>query len=71
VEVSAERRHSLKLLTGGILLFLPSAALFYGLVHRGTDSPLVYLAAMAMYVGLGIALYAIVILLTNDEGPEK
>jgi hypothetical protein len=57
----------LKLLTGGILLFLPSAAYFYGLVHQGTDSPLVYLAAIAMYAGLGIAVYAIVILLTDDE----
>jgi hypothetical protein len=59
----------LKLLTGGILLFLPSAALFYRLVHRGVDTPLVYVAAVAMYAGLGIALYAIVILLTDDEKP--
>jgi hypothetical protein len=36
-------------------------------VHRGADSPLVYVAAVAMYGGLGIALYAIVILLTDDE----
>jgi hypothetical protein len=57
----------LKLLTSGVLLFLLSAALFYRLVHRGADSPLVYVTAVAMYAGLGIALYAIVILLTDDE----
>jgi hypothetical protein len=59
----------LKLITSGVLIFLPSAVLLYWLVHRGADTPLIYVAVIAMYAGLGIALYAVVILLTDDEEP--
>jgi hypothetical protein len=40
--------------------------MFFLLVLRGSDSPLVYVIAASMYVGLGLTLYASVILWTDD-----
>jgi hypothetical protein len=54
------------LLDLGVLLLMPSALGFYLLVMRGTDSYLTYLAAASLYVGLGLTLYAIVMLWTED-----
>ncbi len=51
----------------GVLLFVPSGFAFYILVDRGTDSPLVYLAGMSLYVGLALALYATVVLWGSDD----
>jgi hypothetical protein len=51
----------------GVLTFVPSAVIFFWLVVRGTDSVLVYVAAIAMYVGLGVTLYATVMLWVDDE----
>jgi hypothetical protein len=50
----------------GVLLFVPSALAFYHLVDRGTDSPLVYLTGASTYVGLAFALYATVMLWSDD-----
>jgi hypothetical protein len=50
----------------GVLLFVPSALAFYHLVDRGMDSPLVYLTGVSTYVGLAFALYASVILWSDD-----
>jgi hypothetical protein len=52
----------------GVLLLVPSALVFFLLLDRGTDSPLVYLSAVGMNVGLGVALYATLILWTDDWG---
>jgi hypothetical protein len=54
------------LLVLGVLLLVPSALGFYLLVMRGTDSYLTYLAAASLYVGFGLALYATVMLWTED-----
>ena len=51
----------------GVLLFVPSGFAFYILVDRGTDSPLVYLTGMSLYVGLALALYATVVLWGSDD----
>jgi hypothetical protein len=50
----------------GVLLFVPSALAFYHFVDRGTDSPLVYLTGVGTYLGLAFALYASVILWSDD-----
>jgi hypothetical protein len=50
----------------GVLTLVPSATMFFLLVLRGSDSPLVYVIAASMYVGLGLTLYASVILWTDD-----
>jgi hypothetical protein len=39
----------------GVLPFVPSGLAFFLLVTRGADSPLVYLTAVSMCVGLGLA----------------
>ena len=54
------------LLLLGVLLLVPSALGFFLLVMRGTDSYLTYLAAASLYVGLGLTLYATVMLWTED-----
>jgi hypothetical protein len=53
------------LLVLGVLLLVPSVG-FYLLVMRGTDSHLTYLAAASLYVGLGLTLYATVMLWAED-----
>jgi len=50
------RRRLLQLV--GALLCVPSAIVFFMLLNEGTDSPLVYVAAAAMYVGFALTLYA-------------
>jgi len=50
----------------GVLLLVPSALAFFSLLMQGTDSPLVYLSAVGMYVGLGLALYATLIVWSDD-----
>lgn len=50
----------------GVLLFVPGALAFFWFLNRGTDSPLVYLTAVSMYLGLALALYATVILWVDD-----
>jgi hypothetical protein len=50
----------------GVLLFVPGAFAFFWFLNRGTDSPLVYLTAASMYLGLALALYATVILWVDD-----
>jgi hypothetical protein len=54
------------LLALGVLMLVPGAIFFFTLVMRGTDSLLVYVAAATMYVGMGITLYATVVLWTED-----
>lgn len=54
------------LLALGVLMLVPSAIFFFMLVMRGTDLLLVYVAAATMYVGMGITLYATVVLWTED-----
>ena len=56
----------MKLLLLGLLLLVPGALAFFFLVMRGSDSYLVYLTAGCLYVGLGLTLYAIVVLWTDD-----
>jgi hypothetical protein len=55
----------MKLLLLGLLLLVPGALAFFFLVMRGSDS-LVYLTAGLLYVGLGLTLYASVVLWTDD-----
>jgi len=50
------RRRLLQLI--GALLCVPSTIVFFMLLNEGTDSPLVYVAAAAMYVGFALTLYA-------------
>jgi hypothetical protein len=54
------------LLVLGVLLFVPSALVFFVLVMRGAESHLVYISAASMYIGFGLTLYAIVTLWTDD-----
>jgi hypothetical protein len=56
----------MKLLLLGLLLLVPGALAFFFLVMRGSDSYLVYLTAGCVYVGLGLTLYASVVLWTDD-----
>jgi hypothetical protein len=56
----------MKLLHLGLLLLVPGALAFFFLVMRGSDSYLVYLTAGLLYVGLGLTLYASVVLWTDD-----
>ena len=56
----------MKLLLLGLLLLVPGALAFFFLVMRGSDSYLVYLTAGCLYVGLGLTLYASVVLWTDD-----
>ena len=56
----------MKLLLLGLLLLVPGALAFFFLVMRGSDSYLVYLTASCLYVGLGLTLYASVVLWTED-----
>jgi len=60
----SKRMRVLQLL--GVLLFVPSAFAFYHFVDRGTDTPLVYLTGVSMYVGLALALYATLMLWGDD-----
>ena len=60
------RRQRMKLLLLGLLLLVPGGLAFFFLVMRGSDSYLVYLTAGCLYVGLGLTLYAIVVLWTDD-----
>jgi hypothetical protein len=57
----------LKLLkTIGIAMLVLSAMTFFWLVHRGSDSPILFLAAAIMYASAGITLFAIVIRWSDD-----
>jgi hypothetical protein len=51
----------------GVLLFVPSVLVFYHIVDRGIDSPLVYLTGVSTYLGLAFALYASVMLWGSDD----
>ena len=51
----------------GILLLVVGAAGFFVLLMRGSESILVYPLAGLMYVGLGVALYAILTFWTDSE----
>jgi len=51
----------------GLLLMIAGAAGFFAFLMRGTESIVIYPLAALMYVGLGLALYAIVTLWTDDE----
>jgi hypothetical protein len=57
----------MKALIVGLLLLTVSAAGFFALLVRGTESILIYPLAGLMYAGLGIVLYAISTLWTHDE----
>jgi len=50
----------------GVLLFVPGALALFLLLKEGAQSYLVYPAAVSMYLGLALALYATVILWTDD-----
>ena len=54
------------LLFVGLLLLLLGAVGFFVLLMRGLESILVYPAAACMYLGLGLTLYAILTLWTDD-----
>jgi hypothetical protein len=51
----------------GLLLLGVGAAGFFVLLMRGSESILVYPLAGLMYVGLGVALYAILTFWTDGE----
>jgi hypothetical protein len=51
----------------GLLLLVVGAAGFFVLLMRGSESILVYPLAGLMYVGLGVALYAILTFWTDGE----
>ena len=57
----------MRLMFIGILLLGLSAAGFFVLLMRGSESILIYPLAALMYVGLGIALYAASTFWTHDE----
>ena len=54
------------LLFVGLLLLLLGAVGFFVLLMQGLESILVYPAAACMYFGLGLTLYAILTLWTDD-----
>lgn len=56
----------MRLLLIGLLILVPSAIWFFVLVFYGSDSPVIYVVAASMYVGLGLTLYTIVTLSTED-----
>jgi hypothetical protein len=47
------------LLCGGLLLLALGSGAFFVLLMRGSESILVYPAAVGMYLGLGLTLYAL------------
>jgi hypothetical protein len=51
----------------GLLLLASGAVGFFFLLMRGAESILVYPAAACMYVGLGLTLYAMLMLWTDFE----
>jgi hypothetical protein len=56
----------LLLLFVGLALLVLGAGGFFVLLLRGAESILVYPAAVCMYVGLGLTLYATLMLWTDD-----
>jgi hypothetical protein len=57
----------MRLMLIGILLLGLSAAGFFVLLMRGSESVLIYPLAALMYVGLGIALYAASTFWTHED----
>jgi hypothetical protein len=57
----------MRLMLIGILLLGLSAAGFFVLLMRGSESVLIYPLAALMYVGLGIALYAAWTFWTHED----
>jgi hypothetical protein len=56
----------MKLLLLGLLLLVPGGTRILFPVMQGSDSYLVYLTAGCLYVGLGLTVYASVVLWTDD-----
>jgi hypothetical protein len=50
----------------GFAMLVPSSLVFFWLVHRGSDSPIMYLVAAIMYAAVGMTLFALVIRWTDD-----
>jgi hypothetical protein len=57
----------MRLMLIGVLLLGLSAAGFFVLLMRGTESILIYPLAALMYVGLGLVLYAVSTFWIHDE----
>ena len=55
------------LLCGGLLLLALGSGAFFVLLMRGSESILVYPAAVSMYLGLGLTLYAVMMWTDRED----
>jgi len=68
LEASANVHMKFLLLLVGLLLLVLGAVGFFVLLMRGTESILVYPTAACMYVGLGVTLFATLVLWSPVRG---